>query len=38
MKKDYRDAIRVWNRAGVPYDYFNSELAQIDYTINGYKV
>lgn len=33
MKKDYRDAIRVWNRAGVPYDYFNfnSELAQIDW-------
>ena len=38
MKKDYRDVIQVWNRTGVPYDYFYSELAQIDYTINGYKV
>ena len=39
MKKDYRDVIRVWECSTVPYDYyFSSELAQIDYTINAYKV
>ena len=39
MKKDYRDVIRVCDvNNGVSYDRFSSELAQIDYTINGCKV
>lgn len=38
MKKDYRDVIRVWDRTGIPYDYFSSGLVPIGYTINGYKV
>lgn len=39
MKKDYRDAILVWDRKGmVPYEYFYSEFAKIECTINGYTV
>lgn len=38
MKKDYSDVIRVWEGTSIPYDYFSSELAPIDYKINGYKI
>lgn len=38
MNKDYRDVIRVWEGSSVPYDYFGSGLAPIDYKINGYKI
>ena len=38
MKKDYRDVIRVWEASTIPYNYFSSELAQIDYKINGYRI
>lgn len=38
MKKDYRDVIRVVKGSAIPYHYFSSELAQIDYKINDCKV
>lgn len=39
MKKDYRDVILVWDRRGtVPYEYFYSEFAKIECSINGYTV
>lgn len=38
MNKNYRDVIRVWEGSSVPYDYYSSGLAPIDYKINGYKI